>query len=407
MLLPLLSLLGCSPADQLQSFVEKGKFEKAAYLFARNKEFFRQHKNEVAENLASVAKNLNRPYEPVLQSSINNLQESAWPASESQWAKIKKQNMAAFKLLRRYDSHDILREEAFTSHLRVRLGSFLDEQLASIEQGVETAFLNYNHYEGKSFFDAYPIRVEQRAFMSAHFDEIYALLASVSSVRIEQFARLYQAHNTFSRTRFESLSNLYLSSCLREKADGTHPEFRAIIDSIRTAQDDGFMPSEIPGVTIAFLLVKNQAIHGIESIDFAIEVKRDLPIEYLELDTNNINLEDIASDFDYLVIVHILEAAANREATNRERIASKFQSGTIPIPNPEYDRVKMQIFNCQKTLDRLSSTNSSNPLASFVNGFAIGMANNDFNTLTQRMRNTPAYVDKPIYQDYDFTCWAI
>ena len=400
MLLPLLILQGCSPGDQLKSFVKKGWFKEAANLFAGNKEFFKQHRIKNTEHLILVAENLNKSYEPALQSSINKLQEIVWPAPESEWAEIKKQKMEIFKLLREYDSCDILREENFTSPIRDRLRSLFDEKMANIKQGAETAFLNYNHFDNKSFFEVYPVQLKQRSFISGHFDQIYTLLTSVSALKIEKFARLYQAENMFSRIRFEALSNLYLSACLKEKVEGNYPDFKTIIDSIKTTQNCGFMPSEVTGVKIGFLLLKSQRLHDNELIEFPIELKKDLPFEYLEVDANNIQFEEIASGFDYLVVLQILEGATNREAINREKISSKFQSGTIPIPNPEYNNAQLQVVDYQNRLNQLVSYNNYNP--NLFTAIAIGKARKNLNKSMLWMQSIPTYIEQSVYQNYEF-----
>lgn len=419
----LLILQGCSVGDQLKTLVEKEQFEEAANLFAENKEFFKQHKDKSAEHLTLVAENLNKSFEPGLQSSINKVQEMIWPASESKWDEIKKQIMEVSNLLSEYDSYDILKEENFTLPIRNRLWNVFDEKIVNIKQRAETAFLNYNHFGGNTFFEVYPVQLEQRDFMSAHFEHIYTFLSSLTSLEIEKFARLYQAENTFSKVRFEAVSNLYLSASLKEKVEGNHPDFKTIIDSIQTAQKYGFTPSEVAGVKIGFLLLTSQKLHDNELIEFPIELKRDLPFEYLEVDANNIQLDQVASGFDYLVVLQALEGAINREATNRKKISSKFQSGAVSVRNPEYDKQLIIVNELQNrarqaqyeaNYSQQQAQNNTTGSGNRLRGSRIVEANaaiaklaaqnmrNKVNNAISRLNQIPTSIEQPVYQNYEF-----
>ena len=398
-LLSLLTLQGCSVGDQLKSFVEKEMFEKAANLFSENIDFFKQHKDENTEYITLVAEHLNQSYEPDLQLSINKVREIVWPAPQSEWAEIKKQKKEILKLLSEYDSYDILKEENFTSPIRDRLQILLDEKTVNIKQGADTAFLNYNHFEGKSFFDEYPVVIQPSRFFEENIDKIAEMLKSKSTKEIKSFVEIYPEDIVLNSEGFVLISNLYVSADSRAKLNKNHPDFKTIINILENAKNQGFRPTGFPGVKIGILQLESARLVERKIIDYPIKLDRDLPFEVIKYDTD-MTLEEAAQNFDFLMILHVQESAAERKAVNRKQVPSQFQSGTVPVPNPGYDFARLNVTDCQNRLNSLYSYNSTNP--NIITAIAIGSVRKQLNSAVLKMQNTLAYIDKPIYENYEF-----
>jgi serine protease Do len=401
-LVTLLIIQGCaSPASEIRSFIEKGRFEEAAEVYGENKEYFKKHEAKNIQHLNLIAQNLNNSYEPALKSTASQLNLISWPAEKNKWASIKKQLHAASELIDQYNAHEILQEKEFRSPSNDNMQFVLQERMLRIRSGAKNAFLNFNHFGEESFFEVYPVIIEPQTFISGNFEQIYALLKSVNAQKIERFARLYQA-NQISRGYFNRLSNLYVSAYLTEKADGGRPDFKTIMDSLQSAKEYGFKPSEVPDVKIGFVQVESKKLFERKPTDFPVKLMKDyLPIELASVDFNDTTIENITKGFDCLVVFHILDATIERRPTSREEISSKFQVGTVPAPNPNYEAAKFHVIDCQNRLNLSTSQYNYNP--TFSTGFALGLARGELNNAMLQLRSTPAYIDEPVYKNYKFS----
>ncbi len=399
--LTLLILQGCtSPESQLKSFIEKGTFEEAAKVYSENKEYFKQHRAKNLEYLSLVAEKLNKSYEPALQSSINNLKNISWPTAVKKWAEIKEPLYTAEKLLNEYNAYEILKEKEFSLPNHDRLQALLSEKTSLIKQGAEDAFLNFNHVGDESFFDTYPMSIKQQAFMSNHFKQLCPMLELASTQQIENFAFVLYP-DALNQANQESLSNFYIGAYLREKTNDDRADFRTIMDSLKIAKERRFEPSKIPGVNIRFVQIVSKELHENELSQFSIQLRKDLPVDVAIVDLNDITIQEIIEGLDYLVVFHVLERIIERQAASREEISSSFQSGTVPVPNPNYETAKLYVIDCQNSVNQLMSYYSTNP--NLITAIYLGKARKKLNNAMLQMQSIPAYINKPIYENYKYS----
>lgn len=414
-LTPLLVSHGCSFGDQLNSLVEKGKFREAALIYELDIEYFRKYRDKNIHNLKLVAENLNQSYEDDLQSHITKLHETSWPAEKTKWLEIKEELRKTSELLDEYNGYAILQEKDFRSSTYDSVQELVGEITKNIKQGAATAFLNFNHFRDESFFDIYPVSIEPRAFMSNHFEHISPILKSASTEEIRKFTRLYHPHIMSSETiyspmivqlkqqknilgpkEFESVSNFYVGACLREKTEGSRPDFKTLVDVLKAVKESGYTPSKVPGIKLGFVQVVNE-----ELTQFPIQLIKDLPFDVTTVDCNDIAIQEEAEDHGYVVIFHILDGIVERKVNSREEISSTFQSGTVPVSNPNYENAKFNVIDCQNRLNQLMSLNSQNPNLFAL--FAISSVRKQLNNAMLQMQNIPAYIDKPIYENYKYS----
>ncbi len=414
-ILILLIIQGCSPEYKLTSLVEKGKFKEAAKVYDDQKEYFHKHRDKTDEHVILIAENLNKDYKPLLDSSIDKIEKISWPEPESRWTDIKKQLAETLTILKEYDSYYILTEKRFTLPTRDELRSLVNEKLVEIEQGAKNAFFSYDHFRDKSFFDVYPISINLRIFVKENFNEIYSLLGPLGTDKFNKFVGLYKLEMSLDADNFVKLSNLYLASLLREKVGSKRPDFPTIMQSIQEAKGNGYAPSEVPAMKVGFLRLEGQQLRKNGLIEFPIKIEKDLPFEFIEIDSNNVQIENIAKSFDYLIILQILEGRVNREATNKETISSQYLSRKDTVPNPDYALAMIRVNQLQEQLRQaqyqynLSTANArydstgAAGFQSFSNGFAVGSARGQLNKAMQQLQQTPAYIEKPVYENYEFT----
>jgi len=423
LLIALLLLQGCtSPEGQLKSFVEKREFEQAARVYSENKEYFK-HRPKSRAYLNIVAENLNKSYEPALQASVSKLNNMFWPADQAKWSEVKSEFCRVSELVKRYNAHGILQEKDFRSPISDSLQAIFSEKMSQVRQAAKDAFLNFNHFGNESFFDAYPVSIEPLSFTSNHFEYLRPTLASANTQQIEQFIRLYPAITVLTHENFETLSNLYVEAYLRERTNHNRPDFETVMDSLQTAKRCGFKPSKIAGLSIGFVKIENKNFikHGI--IEFPTELEADLPFEVIEVDSNSTNMKNLGGHFDHLLVFHVLEATIQRELTGKEKVPSQFQSGTVAIPNPDYEVLKLKVSQLQDDLRQAQyeynlsqlkaqshTTDYGGAMASF--GAALGSLGaslqvrairTELNNTIQQLQVVPPYIEKPVYRDYEFS----
>ncbi|MBC8462161.1 MAG: trypsin-like peptidase domain-containing protein [Deltaproteobacteria bacterium] len=394
-LTPLLVSQGCSSGDQLNSLVKKGKFREAASIYELDIEYFRKYRDKNIHNLKLVAENLNQSYEDDLQSHVTKLHKTSWPAEKTKWLEIKEELRKTSELLDEYNGYAILQEKDFRLSTYDSLQELVSEITKNIRQGAATAFLNFNHFGDESFFDIYPVSIEPRAFMSNHFKQLCPILELASTQQIEHFT-FGPYSDALNQENQESMSNFYIGAYLREKTNNDRADFRIIMDSHKIARDRGFEPSEVPGVKLGFVQVVSE-----ELTQFPIQLSKNLPFVVTKVDFNDIAVQEVSEGYDYVVIFHILEGIIERKVNSRDEISSSFQSGTVPVSNPNYEATRMQVINCQNRLNLCMSQYNSNP--TFFTGYALGAARTQLNNAMLQMQNIPAYIDKPIYENYKYS----
>lgn len=389
--------------DHLKDLSKEEKYEEAAELYAEHKSFFESSEDKYAPDLQQLSEHLNQPHKLGLEAAYDSIAAMAWPVPEAKWEHIRKARAEAEAALKAYDQYDILAEAAYRLPIASRLTSRLAEITHEFEGSAPGAFAAFDHFGERSFFDLYPLDLDAPAFMTGEFASIRDGLASAGTENLAQFLRLYPKDDVLEEETYKQVSNLYIPAYLRETAKPGDADLHAVLGAIKSAEDRGFTPSEVPGTKVGFIEVTSKTLLKHGQIEFPAEIEIDMPFDAVKADFDEALSSPLAESADYLIVFDVALAKTSRRITAVDKISSTFLAGYRQVSNPDYAQAQLKV-------EQLRIDYASADLNAATAGGLIGLiyaikADNLRDELGQAMTvlsKTPTTKDVPVYADYKF-----
>ncbi len=402
--------------DHLRALSKEEKYEEAAEVYAEHKSFFESSEDKYAPDLQQLSEHLNQPRKSALEAAYDSIAAMTWPVPEAEWEHIRKARAEAEAELKAYDQYDILTEAAYRLPIASRLTSRLAEITHEFEGSAPVVFAAYDHFGERSFFDLYPLELDAPAFMTGEFAGIRDGLASASTENLAQFLRLYPKDDVLEEETYKQVSNLYIPAYLRETAKPGDADLRTILGAIKSAEDRGFTPSEVPGTKVGFIEVTSKTLLKHGQIEFPAEIEIDMPFDAVKADLDEALSVPLAESVDYLIVFDVVLAKTSRRVTAVDKISSTFLAGYHQEPNPAYEVARLKVAEAQSDLTSMQLQNagsSSGPyysggaallgaLGELLGGFAVIAARSELREAFEELNNTPRTVKVPDYADYKF-----
>ncbi len=393
--------------DHLEELIKADKFEEAADLYVSHKVFFQKKIEKYQGKLKLVADKLNADENPQIKEAIQQIENIVWPTPYSQWVAIKDKINDSTKLLELYDSQPMLLESNYRSPFANILETKLNELTNNITEDSSTQFLSFNHFSDSSFYELYPITV-----LNLEFSLIRDQIKSANAHQIKQFISNYPKGKVLSYSHFEEISNFYIESCLREKKEIGPLNLQSILTTIKDAQEEGFEPTKIPNLKIGFAEATSKTDMTEGQNEFPYHIEIDIPFQTIEVNLNDVLSKDNPDSLDYLIVIDVAVARADGTVIHRDKVSSKYVADTRRDPNPEYEIARFNVTQAQNNLanaQRQSSSNNPyaspmvNLMGSIIKGAAVITHKNNYNNAMAILNSTPQFIEKPIYQTYEFS----
>jgi len=400
----LLFFIGCtSPEAQLKALVKKESFREAAKFYDLHIDYFKQDRSVNLKYLTTIADKLNSSSDKNAKSLIQKLIDVNCPAEESQWSYIKRVLCQTQKLLAEYNNYELLKNKEFRSSTINKLEVVSKHKTNRIKETAVDSFSRFDHCAGKNFFEVYPITLEPSSFLTNNFDDVLHILSSLNTRKIECFVRTYKLVETLRRDQFCNISNLYISVYMKEKSIERQPNFGIVLECLQDAKKLGFRPSKVPGLKIGFIKVRSARLHENNLVEFPIKIESNLPFEFVNIDSNDLSLKNVADSFDYSIIFHVLESVCKRQFIDRKKISSRFLSGTVPVPNPYYETFRLKANQSQAELrNALNQLNFCRGIWCLALAQTVRSKRNSHNYIMRQLQSTPSTIEKPVYKGYEF-----
>jgi len=388
-------------------------------LYDEQREYFRQPEAAVkhATLLRRTADHFNAASEAGLVKATETL-ASAWPVAQTEWPAVRNRLAESAKALAAYPEHALLKSPEFRSEAAKRLETALAQLREQLNASAPEAFLAFDHFSGGSFFDAYPIDLDKLNFTARHFDALKTRLDRSPSSALRAFAQNFP-RDVLGDERWRQLGALFTAKILNETSRGGKPDLKATLQAVRSAKAAGFDVKAGPGARIAFVEITSHALLKSGGVEFPVEVDVDLPIDVSRASLYTALSETGPSKGDYVVAFDVALAKASRRITDTKKTPAQKIVGHQKEPNPAYETAKMNVLQAQNEYNSIQLRQSiqsgrsgyySSPGAAILGGILEGLgeamalapAKEKLDRAMREMQSTPQYIDKPVFEHYQF-----
>lgn len=402
--------------DHLKDLVKAERYEEASRLYRKYQtDFFDKKRDKYTSQLDGLAASLDALYQPRFDAARTALplQSSLDPAS---WAAGRESFSKAHQVLEAFIPHEALVTGTRRSPSRDALAESLKVAEEAWRAAAVEAFAKYDLQQ--NFFAAYPVAFDSpAAFLDEAFARVGDRLRAGGPVAVLGFFRLYQAELAPAAAPLPAdapadtqplqatpsplagkLANLYVELALASNPG--QDRLKTALLAVAAAKKEGLNPTEVRGLTIAFVEATSQTLLKEGQIDFPVAIEVDLPFK-----TVKTSLDEALSPsapFDYVLALEVGMAKSQQRAQRRDQISSQFLAGHREIPNPAYEPARMAVYQAQSAVSSNNAQycNGYGCLGKAIAGIALAVKLND----VQKVFNaTPMTLTEPVYQDYRFS----
>lgn len=195
------------------------------------------------------------------------------------------------------------------------------------------------------------------------------------------------------------LGNLFVELSLA--AAPNTDRLKTALVAVTEAKQQGLTPTEVPGMTIAFVEVTSQTLLKEGQIEFPVAIEVDLPFKTVKA-TLDEALGGASASFDYVIALEVNMARSLRRAQNREQKPSQFLAGQREVRNPAYEPARMAVYQAQSAMssNEAQYCQGYGCLGKAIGGIALAI---NLKNRNEAFAATPTTLTEPVYQDYQFS----
>jgi serine protease Do len=336
------------------------------------------------------------------------------------WAEAKRGLTEARALLKDYDANPLLKESFYRSDAARVLAQRAEQLEGAWRDAAAKAFPAYDHFSGRSFFDAYPAKLDGKAVMAAGFLELEPQLAAASPEQLLAFAKSYPNGEALAEEQFEKLNRRYVDAYLKAQSGSGKPGLAQLVSLAGALKGGPFkaMPAEV--ARFAFVDATSRTLLDRGAIEFPPQVEVDLPFEARAAELDAALSDPTLQSADYLIVFDVALAKTERRVRDRRESESRFVAGKRRVPNPAYEMARVDWMSAQSALNAaqieksVNSVNANNMASTSIFGAFAGLAMTiaDIARVEEakkvveaahtKLQSTPQLIDEPVYQDYAY-----
>jgi S1-C subfamily serine protease len=401
--------------DHLKDLMKAGQYEEASLLYSKYQaEFFDKKRDKYVALLDDLAARLNGFFQPRFEASNTGLVRQASP-DPATWQGARTAIAKAHQDLDAFTPHQILCTGSRRSAARDTLAENLKGTEAAWRAAASEAFEKLDIQQ--NFFGTFPIAFDQpEAFLVENFARVESRLRAGGQPAVLAFAKTYQSELipaplplpadapadakpvTAAPSSLQGrLANLYVDLALA--ANPGKDRLKTAMLAVAEARKAGLTPTEVPGLSIAFVEATSQTLLKEGQIDFPVAIDVDLPFKTVK--TSLDEALGVTSSFDYVMVLEVSMAKSRQRAQKRDQINSKYLSGHREIPNPDYEPARMAVYQAQSAVSSNDAQycQGYGCLGKAIAGIALAVK---LKSVNEKFSQTPMTLTEPVYQDYQF-----
>ncbi|MCG8512305.1 MAG: S1C family serine protease [Rhodospirillales bacterium] len=400
--------------DHLAELVEAGEFEAAAKLYAEQKSFFAERRDQSREVLKRLADHFNGPANKRLQIAEQILARIDWPALPADWPTVRTAVGLAETAIRTYPELAILGDAEFRSPIFERVSAAKSNLKAAIRAEAPESFRKFNHFGEHDFFETYPVRLSKPDFAQAHFSAIESVIRGAGTEKLKMLSRRF-TKNDFGTAVWNSLGDHYVAALMTERSGNGRRSLKSALDAFADARRAGFEPVKISGNQTAFVEITSRSLLKHGQIEFPIAVDLDLPFETAPAELEEALGGRAAGPPGFAIILDVALAKTQRRVTSTKKTPARLLVGHKTEPNPAYEAVEKEVaearMKVQNRAIRSASANSQycqglgclgKALAQVAAGVSSSAAQEELDDAMRKLGETPPVLEIPVYQDYSY-----
>ena len=334
-------------------------------------------------------------HRPALEAAVAGLDSVSWPAPKHRWCAARtaldeaRRALAAYGSVRSQAPADLGQQAAL---LRKRMAGL--ETL--VRRDAVSTFGAYDHFAGTSFFKAFPAEMDAAAFMRANFAALRPRLEAAGTKDLARFVETYPRDTVLDASAHAELGRFYVAAFLGEQ--GGASDLKARLRAVTSATAAGFNPENVPGMRIGFVEATSKTLLKQGEIDFRAEVDLDLPFATEQLRLDEAFTLPVAEAPDLIIVFNVALAKASRKVRDLSPVRSRYLAGYERMENNEWEIGRSKLSTLRSELAELRARNTW----AWGGLLPIGEATveDKINAAEEEFRNTPRYIEEPIYKRY-------
>ena len=399
-----------TPGDHLEELVEAKKYDEASMVYNSEEMWFveRQDDQEIMSLLQVVYKELDAKYLTPLEQETSRVAAIQWPVERNQWKATKKTLDAFYVDIQKSASIRLFQAPGFKSDTIDKAKTTLASKRKQLIEYAPTALGKYQLTTDECFFEAYPVEVNGEQFVEVH---AVVFQETITKAKGKELLHINEKYVDYLTSDLKTLlADEYFSAhCPSpEKAD-----LKQLMAAYSKVNEAGLEIDSVPGVKISFLEVTSETPKDKGVIEFPVGVEMDMPFSATSAGlSKGFEHKDVKSA-DIVILFNLASTKTFRRVDSSNYVKSKFLAGHKQVNNPEWDvlQVELQQANMEIMTNsggRLSTstanpyTNLGNALANLGRDLQINEAKDKVEELKEKFRNTPRYIDEPVYEPYHF-----
>lgn len=387
-----------------KELIETGKVEEATALYAKEKIYFSELKDDKRKFVDDVLAQRDLRYGTKLgEASLSLMLAEAETSQMVRWIQFKK----GFE-----QAQDAITSVEMLSAPGPLMTSGLASLKASVEQKKQTlqleapqALLEYGLFTDPAFPTQYPISV-QWSNTPQFTQRVEEQLSKASLQQLMNVKKTYGDTLIKALGLTTKLNEFYVTGRLREA--GARSYLAKQLLRQRLAKEGWGQSNSSAGVIIAAWPAPKSEVSSYQ-------VTPPTSVGYMALNAANTPNDVIksfaASKRDLIVFVRTSQIRGERNESNVRQINSQYQTGTRRVANPAYanarnalTRARQSLANVQLAVANASTSSNSTLgiLAAVVSGVSQAAAENDVSDAQRTLENTPSYIDEAVFAAYTY-----
>ncbi|MFD1123648.1 S1C family serine protease [Methylophilus flavus] len=385
-------------SSKLEKFIESKDLDGSLTYFESERSYFSEKKTQYLELLSKLSDMLEQKIADenlILLNKINSI--NLKNASFDQWPEHKVILQSVDQKLNQYSNVAIFQETGYSSPTLKNINDKSNRIKTHYASKFTESFIDYDLLKQESFFTQYPIQADSKSLFSSNKSTLMTKFCGLSPNLMIKVVSNYR--NYFSEEFSKDISECYLKSSIKNEESNGKNYLKTILTSVTSLKNVGLPIPKIPNNKISFIQVTSKTLLKEGVIEFPAEVALDAPFDVSKLEID----DALKSDSEFIFVIDVAKASANRRIQKREEVNSKIQTHIDRVQNPEFEMAKMKVFEAQSGLNTAQNQFVYGAAAEIVKAINIISWNGNLKKAQDTLSTLQSYKEVPAYSNYNYS----
>lgn len=308
-------------ADHLADFIAAGDLDGADRLYMEQQTVFdADTAPRTRDLLDTLAARLTVRHERALTDALAGLRALPDPVPMADWPRTADALKAATAALNAYPTAGLLADPAREPAALPALRTERDRLADKLRMAAATAFLAFDHGQGRAFADAYPLAVDTAGLIAETWAALRPRLARWDAATLVRYGKTYE-RELAEAGRAADLGALYAARVARDNGIAGNRSPLVALALVAAAKRAGLVASPPAGAEIALVEATSQTLLRHGQIDFPVGVDIDLPVKIVK-SSLDAAFAPAAKGPRLVIVLEVALAKASRRVSQLDRVPS-------------------------------------------------------------------------------------